>query len=731
MDKFLRGENGKPFQPKAKAEPKAKPEAKKRGRPPKSDLAVELEQVPTRAYTSPADRVLERLQALEAVSPATEEMVELRRKLAEREAEIAALRSQTSAVVGAAVELSGAEQLEAAMSCIVTPPTKKSFELLLAEAHKIHAITSPGSDLSTKDQQGQLGAAMGKALSASSAEAGAVGAEFGHLGAAQGRQAGKAGAASGKDGAGFGKLGGQYGWLGGRPRGKRLFEEDDEPRGAQPDQWLQSHVNPRRSEAGAAAVLKFQEFVRTKLTEAGKTDSDMDAHFMRNKVQRLFPGKSTRKLMAMWNQTEKAARVAELELGNRGGARKKGEHSILRLHLGKGIRALAKPDSNKKSAFESMFKQVEGTFQKWRSAGQYVDQYDLLSEFKDLLEAKIDSLEGELKITGGLVASKALLLKRCLTKRDKMALHERNQAKTVQQMQKQFGCRLLKPQRLCSMTLEEEAERVSETWYLFDFVMWLAAFAEIEELGEHVLNPEEFRKNVRSTVICMSDQMPFYIKLQPGKQMYTKDEIASSKRKPLSEREKEEGMGRKTGGGSQKAVAISSLDEFEIDNEGMTQTRGESHGNQDKFRVTVDVEQVLTGFFSADAEPQAVWGLTSLIMVGAHFNEDNVSNPTGKGERPVYLEDEVYTVDGKDIVHKKGEPIERGRGSAILKFREDHPVLYEEMKDMGIRFYQQPAGFEGRGALGRGGGILRWGHIKILYEAPTNYTKPQQTIQRL
>ena len=55
--------------------------------------------------------------------------------------------------------------------------------------------------------------------------------------------------------------------------------------------------------------------------------------------------------------------------------------------------------------------------------------------------------------------------------------------------------------------------------------MWLATFAPIEELGEHVIDPLEFRKNIRSTVVCMSDQMPFYIKLQPGKQLYTKDEV--------------------------------------------------------------------------------------------------------------------------------------------------------------------------------------------------------------
>ena len=34
----------------------------------------------------------------------------------------------------------------------------------------------------------------------------------------------------------------------------------------------------------------------------------------------------------------------------------------------------------------------------------------------------------------------------------------------------------------------------------------------------------------------------------------------------------------------------------------------------------------------------------------------------------------------------------------------------------------------GPGREGRGD-RLRWGHIRILYKAPTDYTKPQQTIQ--
>ena len=81
------------------------------------------------------------------------------------------------------------------------------------------------------------------------------------------------------------------------------------------------------------------------------------------------------------------------------------------------------------------------------------------------------------------------------------------------------------------MTLEEEASRVCDTWYLFDHVMQMACFSPLEELAEHVLKPEKFRENIKQTVICMSDQMPFYIKLQPGKQLYSKEEVQETKKK--------------------------------------------------------------------------------------------------------------------------------------------------------------------------------------------------------
>ena len=502
----VRDKDGQP-KPKPEPQPKAKQEAKKRGRPlrePPEGLERELgEKMTKRPYRSPQQEVLERLRALEAASP-SEEMAELKQQLAARDAEIVALKNGGAE----AVELSAEEKLRVALeSSFITPPAKKSIELLIDEAHRLKALTSPDQDLSTPEQQGQLGAVCGKAHAESSAAAGASGGAQGYLGAEKGRQLGHLGASSGDKGRQLGHLGGQFGKLGGRPKKEPLEPELEE--GAVPDQWLKKSLNPKKLELNAASHLKFQQYCRTKLTESGKGDAEMDLAFMSRRVQKHFPGKTTRYLMSVWGNSEKAGRVEQLELGTRGASRKQGEHSILRLHLGKGIRALANPESNKKSAFHKLFSEVEQKFKKWRAAGQYVDKYDLLLEFEELLKAKIDELENEKRITQFLTADQVKLLDSCLQKRDAMLDKQKNRDKTVDQMQKLFGCRLLKPQRLCSMTLEEESQRVNETWYLFDFVMWLAAFSDIEELGEHVIDPVEFRKNIKATVICMSDQMPF------------------------------------------------------------------------------------------------------------------------------------------------------------------------------------------------------------------------------
>ena len=59
--------------------------------------------------------------------------------------------------------------------------------------------------------------------------------------------------------------------------------------------------------------------------------------------------------------------------------------------------------------------------------------------------------------------------------------------------------------------------------------------------------------------------------------------------------EKAQASGSRGGGGSQKEEH--NLIEQTLEAEGMTQTRGSSNSEQDKFRITVGVEQVCYGYF--------------------------------------------------------------------------------------------------------------------------------------
>jgi hypothetical protein len=247
------------------------------------------------------------------------------------------------------------------------------------------------------------------------------------------------------------------------------------------------------------------------------------------------------------------------------------------------------------------------------------------------------------------------------------------------QMQKLFGAKLLKPQRLIHIGLEEEERRVQESWYYYDWTMWLACFSPLEELGQHVANAQSFRDNVENTVISHSDQMPFYVKLRPGKQLYMKEETTDVKKK-LTPAE----LASKVGESTTKETQLGAVSE-----EGMSQLRGECHGNQDKFRITVDLEQVVYGMLGkAGVRPHADFGLTSVIFTGQHFRERNVD------QARCYIEDEKFYRDGIEVCHLAGTKVEAGLGNQILDFRDEHPELFQDMIDLGMRFYQQPAGFE-------------------------------------
>ena len=261
---------------------------------------------------------------------------------------------------------------------------------------------------------------------------------------------------------------------------------------------------------------------------------------------------------------------------------------------------------------------------------------DLLNEFERVAEIKKSELYG--LQSGGRLTDRNEKLLRAIEKR--LAGHRKNSKNedmTVNQMLHHFNARLCKPQRLVSLTYEEEERRALRSWNRFDWKLNVACFRPLEELANLVRDPQGFRENVRDLVIYMNDQIPMWLKVKPGKQAYADWELRKKKY--------ERNLGSLSGGGTQsKDCVLQDDDEDEIEGpaEGMTQLRGEASKDQDKFRVTVEREQICRGFCDDTTEPTFEPGTTSLTFTGAHFRMSNVKWP-----EEVWLNTEEFWVNGQ------------------------------------------------------------------------------------
>jgi len=126
----------------------------------------------------------------------------------------------------------------------------------------------------------------------------------------------------------------------------------------------------------------------------------------------------------------------------------------------------------------------------------------------------------------------------------------------------------------------------------------------------------------------------------------------------------------------------------EISSDGMAHLRGESTENNDKYRITVDTEQVFYNVCDSTKEVKAGWGVVSVTMTGAHMDVSNVSTDRR------WINTQAFNYNGKEVVFKAGEAVHHMHGKAILNSRDKHPELWDKMRKLNMEVYLQPAGFE-------------------------------------
>ncbi len=84
----------------------------------------------------------------------------------------------------------------------------------------------------------------------------------------------------------------------------------------------------------------------------------------------------------------------------------------------------------------------------------------------------------------------------------RFAAHRKNRKNTEYAKDflcKVLGAKLIKPQRLVSVSVEEEERRCHLSWQFFDNVMRIAAFGSREELAEMVNSPESLLRTELSS----------------------------------------------------------------------------------------------------------------------------------------------------------------------------------------------------------------------------------------
>ena len=145
----------------------------------------------------------------------------------------------------------------------------------------------------------------------------------------------------------------------------------------------------------------------------------------------------------------------------------------------------------------------------------------------------------------------------------------------------------------------EEQVRAQLTFQSYDHAQWLLAFGPEEALAKFIALPKVFRKALKKTWLGFSDQVPFWVKTTSDKNLFAAHETDVVHQSVLRE-------AAKVGAGlaSKSTELVQKTAETQIvvakpiaDQGGQRQLRKQAESQDDKYRVTYEARQVISGAF--------------------------------------------------------------------------------------------------------------------------------------
>ena len=220
-----------------------------------------------------------------------------------------------------------------------------------------------------------------------------------------------------------------------------------------------------------------------------------------------------------------------------------------------------------------------------RSYGHSLSKRDLLDQFTEMLQdfsAKTDNEKHK---------------KLCLDRLEKLSKSAKyRESQTIFLMAK-TGARFLRPHQVTNLSPLEEMVRAQLTWQAYDHAQWVLAFSPKETLGKYLARPEVVRRCLKDTWLGFSDQVPFWVKTVSARTLYAEHETQVVSQSVLRQAARNE-----AGLASRNTQLVERTSEQQIvvaqpvpDAGGMRQLRKIAESQDDKYRITYEARQTISG----------------------------------------------------------------------------------------------------------------------------------------
>ena len=298
---------------------------------------------------------------------------------------------------------------------------------------------------------------------------------------------------------------------------------------------------------------------------------------------------------------------------------------------GKGTVKRAK-GGGRKDHLRFLYPVVRDFFELMRVHGKYIDPEDLEEYLMHTMQRYLDeAAKPEVVIVEGSKLEKRIeVVKAELTKLRAKETSRRTHAHRQGELMRFVGARLRTPQRLTTLSLSEERGRWMSTLQGYDRLLWESMRPEL--LSDRVVDPEGFVAGIEDALVIHADQVPCWLRVGQLRQLYGTAEVKKRKKRH------EVAVPHLSEPGQQRQIIE--------EEDGMRQMRQNARSEGDRFRVTVELAQVVRNTWKPSEAPTVRHARPVLVAPGAHARLSNID------ENGCFIEDEIFEVRGKQKVRK-------------------------------------------------------------------------------